>query len=593
MLIISYCAKGRLKMVINKKSLLLVALLTVSVSPRLTASLATPAIDENENESGRARIVSIMTHDETGIAAYTKKNIQHAETLNIANDLNTNQITEFFGCKTLIGKNYFNQTLQYLVSPQDRNSVVANRQQCIKALVENASLKQEVEKILNEAQQAEQDVITLLSDSFKGRTCPELKGLEMIKEQNPRIFPLINFMHTNPTGKMVSTGISLAILASTAITTGIGAKATYNRARSGNNYSKLAFSTGYLGTLAGLTGYSLYKDYSYGHEKRLKIHALNRFIMLAQKVEALYIAQGIKSQFKISDIRDTTGVELLNKLKSTRYQSKNTVFFNVPAVHSMMYAIYQQQKHLANLFACIAELDAYNALATKILESQHTNNKFCFVSFIDEQKSIIHATGFWNVLVAHAIPNSITEDRNIILTGPNAGGKTTAIRALLQNIVLGQTFGIAAAETFVMTPFDVIHSYLNISDDLINGLSLFASEVKRAQDIVQKIKSLEPHKKYFFALDELFTGTRAEEGEKCAYEFIKRITKSDKVQFIYATHFNKLTELAHDTTSCANYKIDAPTKDTQGNLVYPYTLSSGINQTNVALDIATNANLFD
>lgn len=205
---------------------------------------------------------------------------------------------------------------------------------------------------------------------------------------------------------------------------------------------------------------------------------------------------------------------------------------------------------------------------------------------------MLRTEGFWNVLVPNAITNNLIMDKHVILTGPNAGGKTTSIRAILQNIVLGQSFGVAAGISFELTPFDVIHSYLKISDDILHGLSLFASEVKRAQEILQKTKELNSDKKFFFALDELFTGTVAEDGETCAYEFVKRISEFKDIQFIYATHFNRLKELGNSGIRCINYKVDAPTKNLEGKLVYPYTLSQGANEARVAIDIAKEANLF-
>ena len=230
---------------------------------------------------------------------------------------------------------------------------------------------------------------------------------------------------------------------------------------------------------------------------------------------------------------------------------------------------------------------------SKIVSSHNENNKFCFVNFVDDAKPSIHAKGFWNILVQSPVVNTISENKNVLLTGPNKGGKTTSIRALLQNVVLGQCFGVAAAEEFEYTMFDAIHSYLNISDDLINGLSLFASELKRAQEILEKIKSLETGKKFFFALDELFTGTVAEDGEVCAYEFVKKISTFDDVLFIYATHFAKVKELGTDNATCMNYKVDAPTKNDAGKLVYPFTLSQGASDANVALDLAREAGLFE
>jgi DNA mismatch repair ATPase MutS len=235
-------------------------------------------------------------------------------------------------------------------------------------------------------------------------------------------------------------------------------------------------------------------------------------------------------------------------------------------------------------------------------ELQNKDYKLCFVQFLDVQKPTIHAKDFWNMLVTKndVVVNDIFEDRNIILTGSNEGGKTTAIRAILQNIVLAQTFGIAAATTFDITQFDMIHSYLNISDDILAGKSRFASELKQAQDILTEIKALAPHEKFFFAFDELFTGTNGEDGAECAYRFIDNVASYSGIQFIYATHFNRLKLIGAANPACANYKIEPPLRDTRGvfirddkgQLIYPYKLSPGANDVNVAMDRAQDAGIF-
>lgn len=571
---------------IHKKTLL-VLLLSALTSFHVMAEL------QPDYESGKAKVATIMSNTETGIAAYNKKNIHCTETLNIAHDVNTNKIAEFFGCKTLIGRSFFEETLNSPLSPQDRDTILANRQKAIRALVENPALKKQVEELLEQAKQEEQEVVILMSDFFMGRNCPELKALEQIKEQNPGLYPLFESMVTSRSFKNVSLGLSAFGAVFSIVATGACAKNAYLHTKLGLNYTLPAFYTAYLGLVSGITLYGLHKDYALGSEKRIKMHALNQLIMIASQCEALTQDYAIQTQFKLSNVQDQQGLNLVHELKHKRYEAKRSIFFQTPAVHVFLYKIYQEQKHLAEVFACIAEMDAYNAVATKIIEAQNTSNKFCFVNFVENTKPSIQSNNFWNVLVNNAIPNSLTENRHVILTGPNAGGKTTTIRALLQNIILGQSFGVAAAESFECTMFDVIHSYLNVSDDLINGLSLFASEVKRAQEILQKIKSLENGKKFFFALDELFTGTVSEDGEHCAYEFVKRISTLNGVQFIYATHFDKLKELGNNSNVCTNYKVDAPTKNELGKLVYPFTLSQGANQARVAIDIAKEAKLFE
>jgi DNA mismatch repair protein MutS len=240
----------------------------------------------------------------------------------------------------------------------------------------------------------------------------------------------------------------------------------------------------------------------------------------------------------------------------------------------------------------IGEFDAYHAVATRYIELQGSDHTFCFATFDTKAtRPMVDAHNFWNILVPKPVVNSISESRNVMLTGPNAGGKTTSIRAILQNIILAQTFGIAAADQFSLTPFDVIHSYLNITDDLQNGLSLFASEIKRAQEIVNTLKSLQPHERYFFALDELFTSTVAEDGEQCAYEFIKGLESYNNTLFIYATHFNKIKELERESTAFVNYKIDDPQILADGTLKYPFTISKGASCARFALHIARRAGL--
>jgi len=255
------------------------------------------------------------------------------------------------------------------------------------------------------------------------------------------------------------------------------------------------------------------------------------------------------------------------------------------------------------VYASIAEIDAYVAIARKMVNLEHNkNHKFCFTQFIDGDKTKVEAKEFWNMLVTgdDVVTNDFTENRNIILTGPNEGGKTTVIRAILQNIVLSQTFGIAAASEFKMTKFDVINSYLNVSDDILNGKSRFASELKQAQDILTQIKSLDKDEKFFFAFDELFTGTNGEDGAECAYKFIDNIASYSGIQFIYATHFNRLKTIGSSNPSCVNYKIDPPLRDKkgefirneQGQLIYPYKLSPGANNVNVAMERAKDAGIF-
>ena len=51
---------------------------------------------------------------------------------------------------------------------------------------------------------------------------------------------------------------------------------------------------------------------------------------------------------------------------------------------------------------------------------------------------------------------------NLIVTGPNAGGKSTFIKALCLSVFMSQTIGVVASNTLELTPFYFINTQINI-----------------------------------------------------------------------------------------------------------------------------------
>lgn len=543
-------------------------------------------------ESGKNKIVEITSHVQHDVVPSSTEPISYVQVKNIDHDLNVEKIAEYFECNTVMGNAFLVETLKHPVAPCDKSLIVKHRKDAIEKLVNNPELKKEVEAILKNAATQEQEIIQLMSDFFIGKTCPELKNLALLKEQKNGMYPFLEFCNTSTSMKTFASVMNIFGLIAMPTLSVVFAIQAYQNAQIGLESGALAFWSSYFGVLTGVYAYIVHDDFSKAAEKRSKMHALNQLVYAAQAIEKLSDQHGIINQFKMSLIQDKDGAQMIKGLQHRRYANKKNYCFHSSAVHSFLYKVYKNDKHLAQMFASIAEMDAYNAIATKMLASKNSDHSLCFAQFVQTEKPTIKAAAFWNVLVENPVVNDLVQDRHIILTGPNAGGKTTAIRAVLQNIVLAQTYGIAAAESFESTQFDAVLSYLNISDDLIKGDSLFASEIKRAQEISQIIKALSPEQKLFFALDELFTGTSVAQGEQCAYQFIKKIATHDQVLSIYATHFDLLKELGKNEKSLMNYKVNAPTKNSEGILVYPYVISKGASDVCVALDMAKQANLF-
>lgn len=576
----------------------------------------------NADESGKLRLNGIMHNKETGFLRSVDDNgIVRSE--NIAKDLNIEAIADYFSTKTAFGRIFLDEALSKPRVGDALQAVVLLRQKAIKALVEDPVLMSEVGALLEVIHQEEEHVLTLLSDRCMYSKCYQYVRLKNAKDTS-WLYPFYKFFTLNKPFNVATFVVSTCATALGTVKMGSWITQWIRYARipmpemkhgplsdeeykiAGNAYKEalnnhknmlhewLAVESKIKTWVTQTSGlvYNYFNSYIATLSKQRLLCSIHTIINATEKLNALCVQHGFTPHYSLEKIDDESGKDLVEGLKHNRYKDKKSYFMMKPLVDILLHDFYDRQDQLAQLFLTIGELDTYHAIASRFVEQHNTYNRFCFAEYIsDAQRSTIAMDGFWNVLVKTPVINSIHESRNVMLTGPNAGGKTTSIRAILQNIILAQTFGIAAAESCALTPFDVIHSYLNISDDIQNGLSLFASEIKRAQEIVQTVKSLQPYERYFFALDELFTSTVAEDGEQCAYEFIKGLETHTNMFCIYATHFNKIKELENESLAFINYKIDDPAIMEDGALKYPFTISKGASRARFALHIARRAGL--
>ena len=142
---------------------------------------------------------------------------------------------------------------------------------------------------------------------------------------------------------------------------------------------------------------------------------------------------------------------------------------------------------------------------------------------------------------AKVVANDITLDKQLIITGPNAAGKTTVIKSTLFNIIISQQLGYGFYERAEINPYDYLHCYLNIPDTSGRD-SLFQAESRRCMEILRCIME-NPAKRHFCIFDELYSGTNPYEAVAAAYGYIDYISKNPKVDLILTTHYIELCDL--------------------------------------------------
>ena len=170
------------------------------------------------------------------------------------------------------------------------------------------------------------------------------------------------------------------------------------------------------------------------------------------------------------------------------------------------------------------------------------------------------------------VANDITLDKQLIITGPNAAGKTTVIKSTLFNIIISQQLGYGFYERAEINPYDYLHCYLNIPDTSGRD-SLFQAESRRCMEILRCIME-NPAKRHFCIFDELYSGTNPYEAVAAAYGYIDYISKNPKVDLILTTHYIELCELLEKRNAGAITNLHMSVCANTGS--YLYKIANGI-----------------
>jgi len=185
------------------------------------------------------------------------------------------------------------------------------------------------------------------------------------------------------------------------------------------------------------------------------------------------------------------------------------------------------------------------------------------------------------------IKNDVKLDKNFIISGPNAAGKTTIIKSTLLNIILSQQFGCGFYKSAKLKPYNHIHCYLNIPDTSGRD-SLFQAEARRCKEILDIIKETK-RETHFCVFDELYSGTNPDEAVVSAIAFLEYLVKNKNVTCVLTTHFRKICDRFESHTEVVNYRMDV-SKDCNNRITYKYLLKDGISDVKGGINVLSDMN---
>ncbi|MFW0739803.1 MutS-related protein [Flavobacterium sp. T12S277] len=264
--------------------------------------------------------------------------------------------------------------------------------------------------------------------------------------------------------------------------------------------------------------------------------------------------------------------ELFSRMDTINNFVTATVFngmflFNLHVLKALLNWKQNYSAELEKWIAIIGEFETLNSLANLA----YNNPDFVFPEINSDYK-----IGFSNL--GHPLLNPETRVGNdthfypesfMILTGSNMSGKSTFLRSLGINMVLGGIGSVVCASKAELHPLPVLVS-MRLSDSLADSESYFFAEIKRLKQIMDALEE----RPAFVLLDEILRGTNSDDKRNGTIEVVKKIIARKAIGAI-ATHDIEVCLTTNEypdilTNQCFEVEIK------NNDLHFDYKLRSGI-----------------
>ena len=244
-----------------------------------------------------------------------------------------------------------------------------------------------------------------------------------------------------------------------------------------------------------------------------------------------------------------------------------TFLFNLHVLKALLKWKENYSEELEKWVDIIGEFESLNSLANLA----YNNPDFVFPEINSEYK-----IGFSDL--GHPLLNPLTRIGNdthfypesfVILTGSNMSGKSTFLRSLGVNMVLGGIGSVVCSSKANIHPLPVLVS-MRLSDSLSDSESYFFAEIKRLKQIMDALEE----KPAFVLLDEILRGTNSDDKRNGTIEVVKKIIAKNAIGAI-ATHDIEVCLTTNEypdilTNQCFEVEIQ------NNELHFDYKLRNGI-----------------
>lgn len=190
-----------------------------------------------------------------------------------------------------------------------------------------------------------------------------------------------------------------------------------------------------------------------------------------------------------------------------------------------------RQNEFMELYKRVGEIDMVIAIAS----FRESLPLFCTPTF--SEKHVLLMEQIYHPLIDEPVCNTVTLDKSCIITGSNASGKSTFLKAITINVILAQSIHTCMAKQMIL-PYARIITSMAVRDNLMTGESYYIKEIKYLNRIIQ---NLSEERLVICAIDEILRGTNTDERIAASASILRFLYKKNCIAFV-ASHDIELTQ---------------------------------------------------
>jgi DNA mismatch repair protein MutS len=246
--------------------------------------------------------------------------------------------------------------------------------------------------------------------------------------------------------------------------------------------------------------------------------------------------------------------------------------------------ILNEIERIKNTAKAISKLDVLISFATISLENNYIKPIITDeheITLKDSRHPVIEKIALNEDFVPNDVYINNSDNKFLIITGPNMAGKSTYLRQVALITLMAQIGCFVPASYAKIGLVDRIFTRIGASDDLSQGQSTFMVEMSELANILHNSTD-----RSLIILDEIGRGTSTYDGLSIAWAVVEYLSdiNLNSCKTMFATHYHELTELENELNTVKNYYITA--KEIDDDIIFLRKIKKGKSEQSYGIQVA-------